>query len=486
MPEAEPGTEILTFAGYSEFEAAADKTAIKIKEGFMEMGYILKIARDTDILAGSGYGSVEEFAQRRYDLDKGTVSRYIRIVERFSEGGTTHILKENYRKMGFAKLSLMLHMPDAIAEELMESLSKSEVQAIKEELDAESMISDVELMIEKAEEAEVQEQTPQVPVPAESESLLTRAVYQFGKENQDIYRKVWKAVETADFQSIPDILAPQGDAVLMCRIPGTGRVMISIEGKDVTGTAVRTGDKERCTLLDLAQAFAALCPVTEETVEAAYQLMYGIPLETEPEENEKSKNPDKAKVAPVQPVKEKRKESKVTKAKPAKKEKPKQEPQTVIEAETEPEEQIPGQDSILNHPEYMPDEQVDSTEEEATNAETDGTGVSGNDSDMSDGAEGDGAAEQSGDAEGVDRAEAEAAGNSNGNRETEMTEEEWRIFWEDMEAAKKWLYSFFYINDADTLIHGHITKQELNDAYQNAIALAAGLEKMLNGKKYTP
>lgn len=39
-------TEVLAFAGYKDFEAAADRTANKIKEGFMEMGYILKMARD--------------------------------------------------------------------------------------------------------------------------------------------------------------------------------------------------------------------------------------------------------------------------------------------------------------------------------------------------------------------------------------------------------------------------------------------------------
>ena len=68
-------TEILAFAQYRDLEKAADRTAAKIKEGFMEMGYILKVARDTDILAGSGYAGHEEFAEKRYGLDKGTVSR---------------------------------------------------------------------------------------------------------------------------------------------------------------------------------------------------------------------------------------------------------------------------------------------------------------------------------------------------------------------------------------------------------------------------
>ena len=90
--------------------------------------------------------------------------------------------------MGIAKLSIMLHMPDAIAEELMDSLSKTEVQAIKEELDAEGQVSDIELAIEGAEAKE--EEQP----PAE-ENMLTKAVWQLGKENHDIYRKVWKALD---------------------------------------------------------------------------------------------------------------------------------------------------------------------------------------------------------------------------------------------------------------------------------------------------
>lgn len=346
-------TEVLAFAEYSEFEAAADKTAIKIKEGFMEMGYILKIARDTDILVGSGYQNHEEFAQRRYGLDKGTVSRYIRIVERFSDGGNSHVLKENYKKMGFAKLSLMLHMPDAIAEELMESLSKNEVLAIKEELDAESTVSDIELAIERAEKEDA---LPAAAFNDSESSLFIEAVYQFGKENPEMYRKIWKAVKNNDLQTIPDIMAPNGDAVIMVRVPGTGRIMMTIQGETVSAVAVRTQEKERCTIQDLILALVALCPNTETTEEDTFRIVYGMEMEKEPEKAKDSE------VAPVQPVK--RKASKVTKAKVTKEKR-------AIEGEKEPldgadteqegsttgqEKQIPGQDSsILDHPEYMPD-----------------------------------------------------------------------------------------------------------------------------------
>lgn len=338
-------TEVLAFAGYQEFEAAADRTAVKIKEGYMEMGYILKIARDTDILRDSEYSGYEEFADKRYGLDKGTVSRYIRIVERFSVDGNSHVLKENYKNMGFAKLSIMLHMPDAIAEELMDSLSKTEVQAIKEELDAEGQVSDIELAIEGAEAKE--EEQP----PAE-ENMLTKAVWQLGKENHDIYRKIWEAFEQEDRIRVKDIMVPQGDAIYMVRIPGTGRLMISISGENVSVTEVRSQQKERYTMQEMVDALEKICPVMAETVEESFREVYGEELEPVKQQEKKPE------VAPVQPKKEKRKESKVTKARTEK-------PAAVIE----PEQQIEGQDNIMNHPEYLPEGMQTQNEEEKEDGE---------------------------------------------------------------------------------------------------------------------
>lgn len=340
-------TEVLAFAGYQDFEAAADRTAVKIKEGYMEMGYILKIARDTDILRDSGYSGYEEFADKRYGLDKGTVSRYIRIVERFSEGGNSHVLKENYKNMGFAKLSIMLHMPDAIAEELMDSLSKTEVQAIRDELEEEEKVSDIELAIEKVETEAVQ--------PSLQENMITRAVWQLGREQHEIYRKIWKAFEEEDRDRIKDIIAPQGDAIYMVRIPGTGRLMLSISGESVNVTEVRSQNKERYTMQDLIEAAERICPVMAESVEESFREVYDEDLEPvkQPEKNKE--------VAPVQPkTKEKRKESKVIKAKT---EKPK--PAAVVEEETEEDIQIPGQVELEDIPGVVPESHYEEVKEDA-------------------------------------------------------------------------------------------------------------------------
>ena len=259
------GTGLLAFARYPDLEKAADRTAAKIKEGFMEMGYILKVARDTDILAGSGYASHEEFAEKRYGLDKGTVSRYIRIVERFSVGGDSHVLQDGYRDIGFAKLSLMLHMPDAVAEEITGSYSKQEVQAIKEEIDAEHAVSDIEVAIEAAE------------APEPEGSLLERAIRQLGKEQQALYHRLHD-IHAIDGTAamVMDVLAPQGEAVYMVRIPGTGRLMISISGEAASVTNVRSGGKERYAAGDVQAAVAGI--MHPGPVKESWQQEYGEPM----------------------------------------------------------------------------------------------------------------------------------------------------------------------------------------------------------------
>lgn len=450
-------TEVLAFAGYQEFEAAADRTAVKIKEGYMEMGYILKMARDTDILRDSEYSGYEEFAEKRYRLDKGTVSRYIRIVEHFSEGGNSHVLKDNYKNMGFAKLSIMLHMPDAIAEELMDSLSKTEVQAIREELEEEEKVSDIELAIEGAEAAAVQ--------PAIQDNMLTRAVWQLGREQHEIYRKIWKAFEAEDRDLIKDIIAPQGDAVYMVRIPGTGRLMISISGESVSVTEVRSQAKERYTMQDLIDAAERICPVMAETVEESFREIYDEDLEPvqQPEKKEE--------VAPVQPKKEKRKEAKVTKARTEK-------PKPAAAVEPEEEEQLPGQMNMGDYEGVVPEAQYEEvTEDAGTDVDTI-AGMSEGSGDAGDALESGTDAGASGETEDADTAcqydESTGAAES-GGRETDPCAVEEDI-WMEVRAAHQSLTQYLTVwSDKESLMETDV----MESIRLKAISLAAGIEKIM-------
>ena len=136
---------------YVDFKASMDAVVERVEEGFVQIGYYLKIARDTQVLQESGYKSVTDFAAAEYGLDKVGVSRFIAINDRFAEDGYSDRLKDQYRGMGRAKLSVMLMLPEWINEELGPEYSKTDIQAIRAEVAEEEKTTDLEILMEERE-----------------------------------------------------------------------------------------------------------------------------------------------------------------------------------------------------------------------------------------------------------------------------------------------------------------------------------------------
>lgn len=328
--------EVLYTKTFNEWQQELDTELVKSAESFVKIGYLLKVARDTDILANTGYANVVEFAKARYGLDKTQVSRFIHINDRFSEGGNSAELQDRYKGMGYAKLTIMLQLPDEINEEISADFSKSEIEDIKKEIDEENKISDIEVWMEGTQE------------DAEKYNELGQVMYQLLHDMPELFTKI--AQSSIETEELMNILASSGEMIYSVRIPGTGRLMLSIKintGR-ITITNVRSMEKTEWNIEDLADFVVdILSRADTEDPAKAWTSIY------------KEEYPKKAEIAPVQQEKPvQRKEKKVQKAKI---EKPK--PQSV-EENTE-EEQIPGQDSVLNHPEYLPENgnnKADSTE----------------------------------------------------------------------------------------------------------------------------
>lgn len=318
--------EVLYTKTFNEWQQELDTELVKSAESFVKIGYLLKVARDTDILVNSGYGNVVEFAKARYGLDKTQVSRFIHINDRFSEGGNSAELQDRYKGMGYAKLTIMLQLPDEINEEISTDFSKSEIEDIKKEIDEENKISDIEVWMEGA-----QEETKEY-------DELGQVMYQLLHDMPELFIKITQSsIET---EELMNVLAPSGEMIYSVRIPGTGRLMLSIKVNTgrITITNVRSMEKTEWNIEDLADFVVdILSRADTEDPAKAWTSIY------------KEEYPKKAEVAPVQQEKPvQRKEKKVQKAKI---EKPKPQP---VEENTE-EEQIPGQDSVLNHSEYLPE-----------------------------------------------------------------------------------------------------------------------------------
>ena len=308
---------------YKEYKAELDSELQKTAEGFVRIGYLLKVARDTNILAESGYKTVSEFAEAEYNLNKTQVSRFMSINDKFSKNGYSEELEDNYKGFGYAKLTIMLQLPDAVNEEITPEFSKTDVQLIKEEVDAERQVTDIEVMIE-----------PKNVAQEAMGSNLEKAVYQLGRDNTKLYAELMEAIEGEEGENvsraIQETLAPSGEGIFSIRIMGAGRLLLSVKelDRDITLTNIRTGEKERYTWEQMAAAVGNIM-VFGGTVADSYRATYDelYPVE------------EKKEVAPVQqktePPKQK-KQSKVTKAaKPVpkkpetEKETPKEEPERI-------------------------------------------------------------------------------------------------------------------------------------------------------------
>lgn len=325
--------ETIPTGTFDEWQQALDTEFSKSAESFIRIGYLLKVARDTDILGDTPYSNVIDYAKTRYGLDKTQVSRFIAINERFGSKEDDSTLEDKYKGFGYAKLALMLNMPDEIIEEISPGYSKSEIEDIKKEIDEEKKLSDIEILIEGKDES------------VKELNELEQVLHQLFHDNPELFTKIHTSTyETAE---LIDILAPTGEMIYSVRLQGVGRLMLSIKADSgrITITNVRSMDKTEWNIEDIAEAVINIFNMAVDTEDPAkaWTSIY------------KEEYPKKAEVAPVQQEKPvQRKEKKVQKAKI---EKPK--PQPVEE------EQIPGQDSVLNHPEYLPENsnnKADSTE----------------------------------------------------------------------------------------------------------------------------
>ena len=329
--------EIIPTGTFDEWQQALDTEFSKTAESFIRIGYLLKIARDTDILKDTPYANVIDYAKTRYGLDKTQVSRFIAINERFGSKEDDSALGDKYKGFGYAKLALMLNMPDEIIEEISPDYSKSEIEDIKKEIDEEKKISDIEILIEGKEEC------------IKKLNELEQVLHQLFHDNPELFMKIHTSTyETAE---LIDIFAPAGEMIYSVRLLGVGRLMLSIKADSgrITITNVRNMEKTEWNIEELAESVINIFSMAVDTEDPAkaWTSIY------------KEEYPKKAEVAPVQQEKPvQRKEKKVQKAKI---EKPKPQP---VE-ENEEEEQIPGQDNVLNHPEYLPENgnnKADSTE----------------------------------------------------------------------------------------------------------------------------
>nr|DAL97983.1 MAG TPA: hypothetical protein [Caudoviricetes sp.] len=283
--------ELRNIENYEQFKQALDTELANQAAGFVRTGYLLKKARDTDILASSGYSTVAEFAKAEYGLSKDIVSRYIAINDRYSEGGYSDRLQDKYEGYGVAKLQDMLTLPIEVVDLISPEMTRKEIAEVKAEVKAEEAISPLEVAIEGTDEQQ-----------ADME-LCQKAIYKYAKDNPEKFKELVKWTKDGDSEELESILAPSGIAVLASRPQGIGKVFTSFkgEGQPVDILAVKNNEKHTLSMDDYAakvrEVFAPIADMPD-----AYEKTFGVaPVQPENVTEKPETVPEKPESVPKEP-----------------------------------------------------------------------------------------------------------------------------------------------------------------------------------------
>ncbi len=327
---------IVKFENYETFKGQFDRCMNATANNFVTIGYLLKQAKETDILKESGYSGMGEFAKTEYGLDESTTSRFIAICERYGNGEDRLI--PEFEPFGYAKLSEMLTLPEHISEALTAEMTREEIREIKQEVKEEQAISPMEVMMEPENK---EDKDTRIEILVLKEYLRYRPtefkkIYELiGTEKQDIY------------QELADILAPQGLAMLIQRVSGHGKFMIKIDGikNPVTFIDVRANENRVMEWEEFAHHISAVFDSFDIPAADQFKQIYGEEMKIE-EAPVEEKKPERIKSEPKPPKAVEKTE------KPSEK----TEKTSEIPEESSTPEEKPVEDDFMNKPEEKKEE----------------------------------------------------------------------------------------------------------------------------------
>lgn len=272
--------ELSKFTQYEDFKQAFDQEYRKQVDGYIRMGYLLKVARDTDILHSSGYKTIAEFAWNEYRLRDDAVSRMIAVNDRFSDGGYSEQLADTYKGYGASLLAEMVTLSDAVIDALPDGTTRETIREVKKEVREEGKITELEVLLEGQDVRQ-----------ADMESNLAKVLHQYYRDNSREYPALHKAVTAMEPEEAEEavlLLAPSGVGVKFARVKGLGKFMLSIKGRDqqIELLNVRENETEFYNWTDCYNALRGICP--DGRAKAAWEAVYGEPY------------PEDAKLAPAQ------------------------------------------------------------------------------------------------------------------------------------------------------------------------------------------
>ena len=276
--------DIVWTKSYEDYKTEVGTELSKASESFVRIGYLLKVARDTEVLNGTEFeGDYIRFAAKEFGLEKTQVSRFIRINDRFSEGGNSDVLKEEYRGYGTRKLGIMLTLPDELTEELSPDYTVEEMETIQQEVKEEQEITPIERYAEELEAEKNKEKAAELA----KDDILGAALYQIMEDRPELYAEL----DGCKLEDFHEILSPVEDTMYICRVQGVGKLMLICKEEKISVVNTRTNEKQYFDWTDAQDAFLY---ITEHgcggSAKENWEAIYGKPYPIEEKVTEKPKN----------------------------------------------------------------------------------------------------------------------------------------------------------------------------------------------------
>ena len=122
--------EQITLDQWVQWKEDIRKKLAETAGNFVHIGYRLKQIRDSGMFGGAA--DIFGFAEQEYGLGRSTVSRFMAINTKYSEGGNSLELKEEFRAFSSSKLAEMLTLPDGDLQLITEKTTIREIRGLKE------------------------------------------------------------------------------------------------------------------------------------------------------------------------------------------------------------------------------------------------------------------------------------------------------------------------------------------------------------------
>lgn len=116
---------------YQEAKDILREKLDNMKMNFIAAGYYMKYIRDNELFREDGYESIWGFAEDNYGIKKSTASRWMSMNDKFSQGGNSPILAEEYRGFEKSQLQEMLYLDDKQIETVTPDMTVKEIREVR-------------------------------------------------------------------------------------------------------------------------------------------------------------------------------------------------------------------------------------------------------------------------------------------------------------------------------------------------------------------